>query len=369
MKRLLALVILATAALAAGLAARADPDRAPAPHPRAAATPTASLATLAAAVVRAGSPGALVFVRSGDGTVSAAFAGAAQLDPRRGLATNDRFRIASITKVFTAALVMQLVDEGRLSLSDPVSRWLPKLLSDGDEISVRELLAHRSGLYDHTDLPEVYNVDRTWRPEQLVALSARQPRSRGFAYSSTNYVVLGLILERVTGKHYAELLRSRITAPLGLTATTYELDAGVSGRHAHGHVPTVHDGFVRPATAAADVDAHSATWGGTAGAIVSTAADVATFLDALLDGKVIPKRRVDEMLPVPRRGERSYGLGLGAFPLACGHGIGHTGNLLGTVTVAYRVRDRTVVAMTNQHPLTNAADLAFRSLVERAACG
>ena len=354
--RLVWIGLFAAAAVAVGVVGRATRD------------PPPPLGALTEEVVTAGAPGALVLVRAGRETRAAA-AGAAQLAPRRRrLRAGDRFRVASVTKVFTAALVLQLVAEDRLVLADPVDRWLPGLLEDGAKITVRDLLGHRSGLYDHTDLPAVYNVDRTWSPAQLVALSARRPRSAGFAYSSTNYVILGMLIERVTGRPYAAVLRERITGPLGLRSTRFEPSGRIAGAHAHGHVPAVHDGFVRPAGPAADRDADSASWGGTAGAIVSTAGDVAAFLDALLDGRVVPPRLVAAMVPPVRAGRRSYGLGLVAHPLGCGHGVGHTGNLLGTITVAYRIRERTVVAMTNQHPLTAAADAAFRRLVERAAC-
>ena len=354
MRWLAAVALLAAAAL--GVALRGAAEEPPPLRP------------LLKAVVDGGAPGALIYIRDDQGEKTAA-AGHAQLAPARRLEPNARFRTASLTKMFTAAITLQLIQENRLRLESTLERLRPGLLEDGDSITIRALLSHRSGLYDHTDLPEVYNVDRTWTPEQLVALSAERQRQEGFAYSSTNYVILGLVIEAVTGQRYADVLRARITEPLGLDDTTYEPDRQPPAT-VHGHVPTVHDGFIRPATPTADTSGHSATAGGTAGAIVSTPKDIATFLDALLDAEVLlPKRLRDQMVPRERHDERSYGLGLVAHPLGCGHGIGHTGNLLGTITVAYRVGERTVVAMTNQHPLTNEGDVAFRRLVERAACG
>src|SRR5204862_3179252 len=127
-------------------------------------------------VVSAGVPGALALVREGDRTRTAA-AGLADLATHRKLRPDDRFRVGSVTKTFVAAIVLELAAEGRLRLDDPVARRLPGLLPDGGRITIRDLLAHRSGLADVADDRAVLNGARSdWPPRRLVALVAKRPR-------------------------------------------------------------------------------------------------------------------------------------------------------------------------------------------------
>jgi len=155
-------------------------------------------------VVSQGAPGAFAFVRVGDRTQTAA-AGLADVRANIKIDSSDRFRVGSVTKTFVATVVLQLVAERRLGLDDPVSRWVPGLLPDGARITIRDLLSHRSGLADVADDPAVLNGSRSdWSPQRLVALMAKQPRTAApgavLRYSSTNYLLLGLIIERVTGR-------------------------------------------------------------------------------------------------------------------------------------------------------------------------
>ena len=138
--------------------------------------------------------------------------------PMRG---DERFRIGSITKTFVAALVLHLVEDGRLTLGDSVERWLPDLLPDGRSITVRELLSHTSGLFDYVEDERVLrNTGRRWMPKELVAVAAAHSREHppggSFAYSSTNYILLGLIAERAGGATLERQLRARLFRPLGL---------------------------------------------------------------------------------------------------------------------------------------------------------
>src|SRR6266566_1694020 len=142
-------------------------------------------------VVSAGVPGALALVREGGRTQTAA-TGSADVGAHLKLRSDDRFRLGSVTKTFVATIVLQLAAEGRLRLDDPVTRWLPGLLPDGGRITLRDLLAHRSGLADVADDPAVLDGSRSnWSPTQLIARMASRPRTAApggaFHYSSTNY--------------------------------------------------------------------------------------------------------------------------------------------------------------------------------------
>ena len=140
-------------------------------------------------VVSAGVPGALALVRDGDRTETIA-TGLSDVDAHLKLRASDRFRIGSVTKTFVATVVLQLAAESRVRLDGSVERWLPGLLPDGDRITIRDLLEHRSGLADVADDPAVLDGSRSdWSPRRLVALAARQPRTAApgsaFMYSST----------------------------------------------------------------------------------------------------------------------------------------------------------------------------------------
>jgi D-alanyl-D-alanine carboxypeptidase len=321
-------------------------------------------------VVSAGVPGILVLVRDGDRTQTAA-AGVADLGAHRKLRPEDRFRVGSVTKTFVATVVLELAAERRLRLDDPVARWLPGLLPDGGRITIRDLLAHRSGLPDVADDPEVLNGSRAdWPPRRLVALAARRPRigapGGAFHYSSTNYLVLGLLVERVTGRSVAAELRRRIIGPLHLRATAYR-PGPLAGRYVHGYRLVSHQGVVDPTAAPRDLELQSARWAGASGDLVSSAGDVARFLAALLGGKLLPPRELRAMEAVNPR----YGLGLAVYPTRCGPAWGHTGNLNGVLTIAWSTRDgrQQAVLMANAYPLPAAADVALRRAAVTAFCG
>lgn len=356
---LIALAFAASAAIVTGVALRSDPTR-PSPD----------------AVVAAGSPGALVLVDEGSSRREAA-SGLAVLRGRVPLHVRDRFRVGSITKTFVAVVVLQLIDEGRVRLGDTVERWLPGLIPGGDRVTVRELLGHRSGLADYAgDASFVRETlaqpRRLWRPRELVRVAlAEGPVARPgerFAYASTNYVLLGMVVERATGRSLERQLRDRIFVPLELEDTSFASGRRFQGRYAHGYAPSEHDGIVGSLATARDRSTLGTSWAWAAGSIVSTASDLSRFLAALLQGRLLPPRLLALMRPAP--GAR-YGLGLAAFRTPCGTAIGHTGALLGTVSAALSSADghRRVVAMSNSLPLAPSAEAAFRRLLESSFCG
>ena len=327
-------------------------------------------------VVNAGSPGALVLVDDGSSRREQT-SGFAVLKGRVPLDAHDRFRVGSITKTFVAVVVLQLVGEHRLALGDTVERWLPGLVPDGDRITVRQLLAHRSGLADYADDPDfvrrtVAEPRRRWKPRELVAVAlAEGPVARPgerFAYASTNYVLLGMMVERATGSSLGRQLRRRIFSPLGLEDTSFTPDLRNIRQYAHGYAPSEHDGMVGSLATARDRSAVNTSWAWAAGSIVSTASDLSRFLGALLQGRLLPPRLLELMRPAP--GAR-YGLGLAAFRTPCGIAIGHTGALLGTVSAAWSRSDgrRRVVAMSNSLPISPLAGNALRRLLDASFCG
>jgi D-alanyl-D-alanine carboxypeptidase len=323
-------------------------------------------------VVAAGAPGAFVVVRDG-GNVRSGARGLADTGKSIPMRPGQRFRIGSVTKTFVAALVLQLAEDAELGLDDTVERWLPGLVPDGQSITVRQLLSHTSGLFDYTEDPAVFqDRDRRWSPRELVSLAVahppeRTPPGRGFAYSSTNYVLLGLVAEEAAGMPLGRLLRERLFGPLGLRDTSF-VPGEVRGPHVHGHRPPSHQGVVTGEPV--DTSGEPAWWTWAAGAVVSTAADVQRFFAALLGGEVVGPRYLDEMEALVPAGRLRYGLGIATFPTPCGDAWGHTGNVQGTIVVAWNTKDasRQVVLVVNTYPLSPELEEAVRRLHDAAFC-
>ena len=322
-----------------------------------------ALPSLLADVVEAGAPGVLVLIDDGTSRQSIA-AGLADRTSKRRMLHTDRFRIGSITKTFVATVVLQLVAEGRLTLDGPLARWLPGLVPAG--ITVRQLLAHRSGLFDYVNDPRVAS-GLVSGPRRLIALAVSHGRLGGpgerYAYSSTNYLLLGLLVEQVTRTSLEGQLERRIFVPLGLTRTSFDSETALD-LPVHGYRAPTRSGIILGEREDASQD--RASWAWAAGAIVSDAGDLSTFLTALLHGRLVPSELLEEMVP-----ERGYGFGLASFGTSCGTAVGHTGNLLGQVSVVWSTPDgsRRVVMMANTYPLGADAERAFHRALERAFCG
>jgi D-alanyl-D-alanine carboxypeptidase len=352
-----ALLLALVAAVAAGTA-----QARPAAFPKT----RADLADL----VKAGAPGAVVLIRKG-GSTTVLTAGVADSRTRRPMRPDDRFRIASITKSFVATIVLQLVGEKRLSLSDSVEKFLPGLVPNGDRITVRQLLQHTSGLYDYEMDPRLYapylkgNLDYRWAPRQLVALGLSHGRlfapGARWSYSNTNYVLLGLIVEAVTKHSLPAELTRRILRPLGLHTTRFGADANMGSPAAHGY-------FRGRDVAALNF---SFAWG--AGSMVSTAADVARFYRALLGGKLLRPRQLKQMETIVTGPHGNYGLGLWEQPQLCGDSWGHPGDAVGYMGYAWSSTNgqhQAVVLITKTtQPISPDVDFALGTLVDDAFCG
>jgi D-alanyl-D-alanine carboxypeptidase len=286
-----------------------------------------------------------------DGRVATARAGVASLATGAPVPVNGYFRMGSDTKTFVAVVLLQLVGEGRLSLDDSVERWLPGIVTgngnDGRKITVRELLQHTSGIFNYLDgLPLVATADgyQAHRFDQydaagLVALAMKQPPlfapGTSWSYSNTNYVLAGMIVNRVTGQSWAREVHDRILAPLHLDQTYVPGDEPtLRNPHADGYNqfapggPLVDTTLFNPAAADA------------AGAMISTPTDLARFWQALQGGRLLAPAQMAQMhqtVPEPDRaqifpGER-YGLGITSIPDRCGSYWTHSGEALGMITL------------------------------------
>lgn len=369
-------VVPATAARAAAapLPAGAAQTAVPAPKPDMEAVTEALRNTTAA-----GAPGAMVRI-TGSGAPLTRAVGVQDRTTGAAMDPKSRFRIGSVTKTFSGVVLLQLVDEGKLSLDAPVNRYLPGLLPD-DRITVRHLLTHRSGLADYTEamfertVPGFEAVrNKVFTYQDLVALSLREPRTTepgvSYKYSNTNFVVVGMLIEKAAGHGVAKEYERRIIKPLRLRNTSYvHPSTEIKGAHLHG--------YLHPDEAGAplvDSTEQTASWAQSAGAVISSAADLNTFVSALLGGKLLAPRMLDAMLamtPTDTTNSRFYGLGLRRYDLSCGTSVyGHTGTVQGFYTYAFATRDgkRSLAAVANTSN-KGEANTALGGTLEGAFCG
>ncbi|MFF4772136.1 serine hydrolase domain-containing protein [Microtetraspora fusca] len=336
-------------------------------------------------VVARGSVGAFADVRDENGHW-AERAGTARLGGTQPVPHDPNFRMGSTTKSFVATVVLQLVGEGRLSLEDPVERWLPGVVPNGDGVTVRQLLNHTSGLYDYSQDKDVplygeeflRNRYHTYTAEELVRLALRNPPyfapGKGWRYSNTNYFLAGMIIKKVTGSSYGEEITRRILRPLGLGRTVVPgTSPAIPGRHAHGYMPL----SMEPGATMADVTRFNPSVAGAAGEMISSAGDIQRFFAALLQGKLLRPAQLAEMTRtvdishdtgVPGLG---YGLGLEVRRLSCGvDSLAHGGSSPGFHTYVGNTRDgrrQVVLSVTGMNKDESRA--AAVALVDTLLCG
>jgi D-alanyl-D-alanine carboxypeptidase len=322
--------------------------------------PPAGLQQAADRLVKDGVPGVIIMTRRGQ-QVSNVVAGLADKATGQPMQPRDRVHVGSITKTFVATVVLQLAAEGRLSLNDSVKKWLPGVISghgyDPARITIRQLLQQTSGVRDYTSAPVFLteaNLAKTWQPQQLVDIALRLgPPVHGWLYSNTNYILLGMIIQKVTGQSPITEISRRILLPLGLHGTSFPLTSKqIPAPYAHGYYGSLDvTNLVNP----------SVTW--TAGAMISTVDDMARFYRALLAGRLLPPAQERELLaaiPVDDAGElfaEHYGLGIYSVHLSCGTAWGHDGGYPGGFkTFAYTSPDgnRQAVIVYNDFKMSEA---------------
>ncbi|MCB0916812.1 MAG: beta-lactamase family protein, partial [Actinobacteria bacterium] len=173
-------------------------------------------------------PGVAVLLLSPDGNFELAD-GTTQLNGATPVTLDDHVRIGSNTKTFTTSVILQLVDEGKIGLTDPVDDYWPGI-PNGDEITIEQLLNMRSGLFNYTTTRKLNksldeDPDRVWEPRELLRMGISRPPyfppGEGWAYSNTNTVLLGLIAEKIEGKPLGDIIEERLITPLGLANTSF----------------------------------------------------------------------------------------------------------------------------------------------------
>lgn len=272
------------------------------------------------------------------------------------------FDIGSITKPFTAALILRLAQEGRLGIDDSVSKWLPDFSASG--VTVRQLLAQTSGIPDYAANPAFLPAIRgrimgPWPPEEnlrFVQAQRLKPDS-AWAYSNTNYVLLGLIAQKAGGASYATLLRRLVLEPLALRATFVAGEDSIAAARAHSHVDINGDGKAEDLSALVPDPAMTRGAGG-AGAIVATAIDVAMFTRAYFTGTLVSDTLHRAATQWRDRGDgRRYGFGIIEWLVGADTLLGHMGNTAGQSAGVWHSKASgiTAVILSNVHGVSMSA--------------
>lgn len=249
---------------------------------------------------------------------------------------NTTYRIGSITKTFTSVLINQLIEAGKLSLDDPLSKFFPDVVQS-DAITIDHLLKHRSGLKNLTATPgylawSKQPQSREAMQERIEALEADFAPGEKTEYSNTNFLLLGYIIEQITGQPYAEVLQEKITGPLGLDRTYFEPESPIENNAAS--FRRFRDWVKVPGTD------QSVPHG--AGTIESTPAELITFITALFDGKLVSQECLERMT------DTSTGMGQGimAFPFNRKRALGHNGAIDGfRSSLAYFPKDDVAISI------------------------
>lgn len=329
-------------------------------------------------------PGAVAILKTPDGDLTVEY-GTGVRGQQAPVDTVEHIRIGSNTKTMTGTVILQLVQEGKIALADPVSKYRPDV-PNGDNITIEQLLDMRSGLFNYTETAELNETldndpQKQWKPDELLALGFANPPyfppGQGYHYSNTNIVLLGLIAESLDGKPLPQIFQSRLFGPLGLTGTSFPdiADSSIPAPHSQGYVygtnmDTLTDPALPEAMQAAakdgslqpnDVTDVNPSWAWAAGAGISTADDLVTWVQALVGGQLLKPdlqaQRLASVQPTgPDTGSAEYGWGIAKM----GPMFGHTGELPGFNSFMGHdpVNKVTLVVWANLAPAANGQDPA-----------
>ena len=257
--------------------------------------------------------------------------GVSDLATGKAMQRNDHFRIGSITKTFTVTVLLQLADEKKVGLDDPVSKYA-SFVPNGQNISLRMLANMTSGLFSYTEddawvTKAFSDFQRTWTPRELVDVGIAHPPNfapgTGFHYSNTNTVLLGMIIEQVSGKAIQEVYAERLFKPFGLQNTSWPTTSAMPAPYAYGITEQTLDGKQ------ADATHRNPSWAFTAGQLISTVDDLKVWAKSYTTGSLLSpemqKQRLTYVTFPPNTDQRKYGLGIGSDR----GWLGHSGELPG----------------------------------------
>jgi D-alanyl-D-alanine carboxypeptidase len=311
-------------------------------------------------------PGLQAFVLTSDGKTWSGTSGTTDLARRNLMQRDDVLRVGSVTKTFTAVIVLKLFEESRLSLDEPIVKWFPDF-PNAEVITVRHLLNHTSGIPEiipkvlmKSIIPSTY-----WNPEELVDIIAKDELSftplGTFEYSNTNYILLGLIAEKISGKPFVQQLHEQIIDPLRLEHTYF-----VPYEPAPVDLVTGFDRDLSSFPGMLDISKENTSWATAAfasGALASTADDLGVFFKSLFTGEMLSPSTMTEMTTFvsasnPGFSEQNgYGLGLMRIEVDGQELVGHVGEFMGSTAIAMHSPEKKYI-------IVITCDLSYPDLVK-----
>ena len=295
--------------------------------------------------------------------------GVADTATRRPMTTDGFVRIGSETKTFTVTALLELVDDGRIRLDDPISRYV-RGVPDGRRITLRQLAGMRSGLFPYTSDPGfvqdlLSDPQRSFTPREVLAYGFKHKNTfapgKQFEYSNTNLVLLGLVIEKVSGQRLADFIDTRVLRPGRLHHTLFPQGAEFPEPHPRGYTDQTLSG------ATADATDWNPSWAWAAGAMISDLYDLRRWADIVATGKLLsPETQAQRLRTLPT-GLPGLSYGLGIFD--ANGWIGHNGSIPGyeTVTVYLPAKKATLVIMINTDSLSGGQEPS--TLLARAITG
>ena len=315
-------------------------------------------------------PGGAVIVTENGKVVYAAGHGLADIEAKQAITPQTVFRLGSITKQVTAAVLLQLVDEGKVKLDDPVSKYLPDFPKPGGDATIAQILNHTVGVQSYTAIPGFMaeaNTDRAYTTEQMIALFKDLPApskpGEKFEYNNSGYVLVGAVIEAVTGKPWHVAVDERIGKPLALASIRYGIGEAAMPRMAKGY--TEGPKGVAPAQKIHMSIPHAA------GALVGSAEDMAKWGQALHHGKVVGSASYARMIAptkMPDGSTAPYGFGLFQEAVRGHDSVGHGGGIFGfsTDSLYFPKDDLFIAVLTNSDSPRTSPDVAIRRLAAMA---
>ena len=304
-------------------------------------------------------PGVAVIVTQKGKTLYKSARGLANIELQVPLNIKSIFRLGSITKQFTGAAIMMLAEQGKLSLNDNIHKYVPDFPTEGNEITIKHLLTHTSGIANYTEDENIWEneLQTPTTIDKMIKRFAKHPMAlktgEANRYSNTGYVILGKIIEVASEKSYPDFIEQDIFAKLGMNNSHYGGHQLISNR-ASGYSIS-ESGYV-------NADYIDMIWPHAAGSLLSTVDDMNTWYSALRNGKIITKESYQQMISPTKLNDGSfaqYGFGLGLFKLNKYDAIGHGGGIHGFVTNAFYLPEEDLyVAVLNNFDSGSPGDIA-----------
>ncbi|WP_286267126.1 serine hydrolase domain-containing protein [Thalassotalea atypica] len=304
-------------------------------------------------------PGVAVIVTQNGKTLYKSARGLANIELQVPLNTDSIFRLGSITKQFTGAAIMMLAEQGKLSLDDNIHKYVPDFPTEGNEVTIKHLLTHTSGIANYTEDENIWKneLQTPTTIDKMLERFAKHPMAlktgEANRYSNTGYVLLGKIIEVASKKSYPEFIEQDIFAKLGMTNSHYG---------GHKIIPNRASGYSASKNGYVNANYVDMMWPHAAGSLLSTVDDMDTWYSALRNGKLISKDSYQQMIsptPLNDGSFAQYGFGLGLFKLNKYDAIGHGGGIHGFVTNAFYLPEKDLyVAVLNNFDSGNPGDIA-----------